>query len=161
MYGTFSDQAPTRVFILKLPLISTLPYINPSVFAGISAPPTSVQNHEPLPLARLVSIVMFPDLPVNDPLWTLVTMSWGQVITHDMSMALGTAQASKFSNYLARNRAQKKVRNLHRVSRTNVLLSRGSVGHIFVLMNLSQKEVLIFRTSLNQMLRRRRPTTLQ
>lgn len=54
-------------------------------------------NHQPLPLARLVSIVMFPDLPVDDQLWTLVTMSWGQIITHDMSMALGTAQSSKFS----------------------------------------------------------------
>lgn len=63
---------------------------------GVHAPPTSVAAHQPLPLARLVSIVMFPDLPIPDPLWTLVTMSWGQVITHDMSMALGTAQASKY-----------------------------------------------------------------
>lgn len=63
---------------------------------GIHSPPTSVQNHDELPLARLVSIVMFPDLPVPDPLWTLVTMSWGQIITHDMSMALGTTQASEF-----------------------------------------------------------------
>lgn len=71
--------------------------VAPRYADGIHSPPTSVQNHDELPLARLVSIVMFPDLPVPDPLWTLVTMSWGQIITHDMSMALGTTQAKRHS----------------------------------------------------------------
>jgi len=62
--------------------------------AGIHAPPTSVSG-EPLPGSRLISIVMFPDVPIPDPVWTLITMTWGQIVTHDMSMSMGTTQASK------------------------------------------------------------------
>jgi len=66
-------------------------YINDE---GIHAPPTSVSG-EPLPGSRLISIVMFPDVPIPDPVWTLITMTWGQIVTHDMSMSMGTTQASK------------------------------------------------------------------
>jgi hypothetical protein len=48
-----------------------------------------------LPGARLLSIVLFADVPIPDPVWTLAAMQWGQIMTHDMSMAMGTTQASK------------------------------------------------------------------
>lgn len=64
------------------------------VLTGIHAPPVSVSGAK-LPGSRLVSIVMFPDVPKNDPLWTLSSMSWGQLMTHDLSMAMGTTQASQ------------------------------------------------------------------
>ncbi|XP_014291722.1 peroxidase [Halyomorpha halys] len=63
---------------------------------GIHAPPTSVTGTN-LPGARLVSIVMFPDNPVPDPVWTLISMQWGQIITHDMSMAMGTTQTKPYA----------------------------------------------------------------
>ncbi|XP_050537896.1 peroxidase [Daktulosphaira vitifoliae] len=63
---------------------------------GIHAPPTSLTG-EPLPSSRLVSIVMFPDVPIPDPVWTLITMTWGQIVTHDMSMSMGTTQAKRHS----------------------------------------------------------------
>ena len=106
--------------------------------AGIHTPPTSVLNGADLPSARLVSIVMFPDLPVNDQLWTLVTMSWGQIITHDMSMAVGTAQASK---------CDEKAFNS----------STRSTSESVVTLNLFFRR----RASLYPMLRRRRPSLLQ
>lgn len=64
------------------------------LLTGIHAPPVSVSGAK-LPGSRLVSIVMFPDVPKNDPLWTLSSMSWGQLMTHDLSMAMGTTQASQ------------------------------------------------------------------
>jgi len=70
--------------------------------AGIHAPPTSVSG-EPLPGSRLISIVMFPDVPIPDPVWTLITMTWGQIVTHDMSMSMGTTQASKCTILLTCN----------------------------------------------------------
>lgn len=65
-------------------------------FTGIHAPPTAVSG-EALPGSRLISIVMFPDVPIPDPVWTLITMTWGQIVTHDMSMSMGTTQASKYT----------------------------------------------------------------
>lgn len=62
--------------------------------AGVHAPPISVTG-QPLPSARAVSAVLFPDIDVKDRRWTLVTMQWGQIITHDMSMAMGNTQASE------------------------------------------------------------------
>lgn len=61
---------------------------------GIHLPPVSVTGNK-LPGARLVSIVLFPDKPIPDPVWTLSSMQWGQIITHDMSMAMGTTQTSQ------------------------------------------------------------------
>lgn len=49
----------------------------------------------PLPGARLVSIALYPDVPVQDPIWTLIAMQYGQIITHDMSMIAGSTQTSK------------------------------------------------------------------
>lgn len=66
-------------------------------FSGIHAPPTSVTG-ESLSSSRLISIVMFPDVPIPDPVWTLITMTWGQIVTHDMSMSMGTTQASECDN---------------------------------------------------------------
>ncbi|XKL59210.1 hypothetical protein PGB90_000226 [Kerria lacca] len=57
---------------------------------GIHALPRSVINHEPLPLPRIISVNLFPELIVDDPLFTLVTMSWSQFVTHDLSLAMGT-----------------------------------------------------------------------
>uniref|UniRef100_A0A8D8RDW0 Peroxidase n=1 Tax=Cacopsylla melanoneura TaxID=428564 RepID=A0A8D8RDW0_9HEMI len=68
----------------------------PKYADGIKAVPTSVAGTE-LPGARLISIVMFPDLPVDDHLWTLSTMSWAQIITHDMSMSMGNSQNNRYS----------------------------------------------------------------
>lgn len=62
---------------------------------GVQSPPTSVTG-EPLPSARAISIILFPDVDINDKRWTLATMQWGQIITHDMSMAMGTTQSSEF-----------------------------------------------------------------
>ncbi|CAA9993292.1 unnamed protein product [Nesidiocoris tenuis] len=64
---------------------------------GIHLPPVSVTGNK-LPGARLVSIVLFPDKPIPDPVWTLSSMQWGQIITHDMSMAMGTTQTKPYAN---------------------------------------------------------------
>ncbi|XP_075231368.1 peroxidase-like [Lycorma delicatula] len=68
----------------------------PKYSDGVHAPPVSVTGHK-LPGSRLVSIVLFPDVPIPDPVWTLNSMQWGQIITHDMSMAMGTTQAKAHS----------------------------------------------------------------
>lgn len=65
---------------------------------GIHIPPTSVTGKK-LPGARLTSIVLFPDVPIDDPVWTLISMQWGQIITHDMSMAMGTTQTKPLANH--------------------------------------------------------------
>lgn len=59
---------------------------------GIHQPPISVTG-KPLPPSRLLSVVLFPDVDVPDPQWTLAAMQWGQIITHDMSIAAGTTQS--------------------------------------------------------------------
>ncbi|XP_014244357.1 peroxidase-like [Cimex lectularius] len=65
---------------------------------GVHLPPASVTGHK-LPGARLVSIVLFPDHNIPDPVWTLVSMQWGQLITHDMSMSMGTTQTKPLANH--------------------------------------------------------------
>lgn len=62
---------------------------------GISSPTVSVTGEE-LPSARLVSLVVFGEMDVPDPEFTLINMQWGQIITHDMSMQAGGTQSSKF-----------------------------------------------------------------
>lgn len=59
---------------------------------GIITPPKARSGND-LPLSRLVSLALYPDIPVEDPKWTLNTMQYGQIITHDMSMILGSTQA--------------------------------------------------------------------
>lgn len=63
--------------------------------AGISTP-TASRSGRPLPLSRVVSLVLHPDVPIEDPKWTLAAMQYGQIITHDMSMIAGSTQARKF-----------------------------------------------------------------
>ncbi|KAJ9595023.1 hypothetical protein L9F63_013689, partial [Diploptera punctata] len=58
---------------------------------GIQAPPVSVTGH-PLKSARQISAVLFPDAKAPDPKYTLAMMQYGQIITHDMSLAAGTTQ---------------------------------------------------------------------
>ncbi|XP_066995307.2 peroxidase isoform X2 [Anabrus simplex] len=59
---------------------------------GVQHPPLSVSG-KPLASARLISYTVFPNAEIPDKKWTLAAMQYGQIITHDMSMALGTTQA--------------------------------------------------------------------
>nr|CAD7433459.1 unnamed protein product [Timema monikensis] len=69
--------------------------VKPAKYAdGVQDPPVS-HSGKPLPGARLVSAVLFPDSDIPDPKWTLIAMQWGQIITHDLSQAAGTTQAIK------------------------------------------------------------------
>lgn len=73
----------------------TIVAIKRLIYAGIRSPTKSVTGAE-LPLSRLVSYTLFPKVDIDDPVWTLVAMQWGQIITHDMAMIDGTTQSSKF-----------------------------------------------------------------
>jgi hypothetical protein len=53
------------------------------------------KSGNPLPNARAVSFTLFPDIDIQDNLWTLVAMQWGQFISHDMGLIDGTTQSSK------------------------------------------------------------------
>ncbi|CAG9818166.1 unnamed protein product [Phaedon cochleariae] len=59
---------------------------------GISTPTLSRSGND-LPLSRSVSLIMYPDVQIEDPIWTLNAMQYGQIITHDMSMIAGSTQA--------------------------------------------------------------------
>ncbi|CAO1423296.1 unnamed protein product [Diamesa tonsa] len=61
---------------------------------GISTPTASVSG-QPLPSARLVSLIVFGEEDVPDPQFTLANMQWGQIMTHDMSMQAGGTQSRK------------------------------------------------------------------
>ncbi|KAJ8985608.1 hypothetical protein NQ317_015101 [Molorchus minor] len=50
-------------------------------------------QRQPLPGARTVSVVIYPDQQIEDPIWSLNAMQYGQIITHDMSMIAGSTQA--------------------------------------------------------------------
>ncbi len=63
-------------------------------FLGVSTPPLS-KSGKPLPGSRAVSLVIYPDVQLEDPKWTLNAMQYGQIITHDMSMIAGSTQARK------------------------------------------------------------------
>ncbi|XP_012238866.1 peroxidase isoform X2 [Bombus impatiens] len=64
----------------------------PNYGDGIRSPTKSVTGAE-LPLSRLVSYTLFPKVDIDDHVWTLVAMQWGQIITHDMAMIDGTTQS--------------------------------------------------------------------
>jgi len=64
------------------------------LLTGVQAPPVSVTGHN-LTSARQISAVLFPDAKAPDPRWTLALMQYGQIITHDMSLAAGTTQGSE------------------------------------------------------------------
>ncbi|KAK9306660.1 hypothetical protein QLX08_002738 [Tetragonisca angustula] len=72
---------------------------------GLNSPPNSVTGSE-LPLSRLVSYTLFPDNDVDDPIWTLVAMQYGQIITHDMSLAAGNSQSSSHATQCCTNDGQ-------------------------------------------------------
>lgn len=60
---------------------------------GLSAP-TLAKSGRDLPLSRTVSLLLFPDVPIQDPKFTLAAMQYGQIITHDMSMIAGSTQST-------------------------------------------------------------------
>ncbi|XP_050563043.1 peroxidase isoform X2 [Spodoptera frugiperda] len=64
---------------------------------GVSAIKTLSKTGRPLPNSRELSLRLFPDLQVIDPVWTLNTQQWGQIITHDMSLSAGEVQAPDFN----------------------------------------------------------------
>lgn len=64
------------------------------MFLGISLI-TNAKSGNELPSPRLLSLILYPDVPVKDPKFTLVAMQYGQIITHDMSMIAGSTQARK------------------------------------------------------------------
>ena len=57
--------------------------MSPKYADGISAVPVSITG-EPLPNSRLISLVVFGEMDVPDPDYTLINMQWGQIMTHDM-----------------------------------------------------------------------------
>lgn len=57
--------------------------------------PTAGKSGNPLPSARLVSYSVYPDVPLEDPIWTINAMQYGQIITHDMSLVVGNTQTRK------------------------------------------------------------------
>lgn len=44
-----------------------------------------------------MSLVAFGEADVPDPQFSLSTMQWGQIMTHDMSMLAGSTQSSKLN----------------------------------------------------------------
>ncbi|CAH0549819.1 unnamed protein product [Brassicogethes aeneus] len=87
---------------LKKPLLgsSNTPYrrLLPANYGdGISSPPLS-KSGQPLPLARYISTTVYPDIPLKDPIWTLNTMQWGQIITHDLALLKTTGSDTCCAN---------------------------------------------------------------
>ncbi|CAH1962659.1 unnamed protein product [Acanthoscelides obtectus] len=68
----------------------------PNYGDGISLP-TRARSGNPLPLSRTVSLIMYPDINLEDPIFTLNAMQYGQIVTHDMSMIAGSTQAQPHS----------------------------------------------------------------
>ncbi|XP_056640874.1 peroxidase-like [Diorhabda sublineata] len=62
---------------------------------GIQDPVLSKTGKE-LPLARSVSLLLYPDVPIEDPIFTLNAMQYGQIITHDLSMTAGSTQTQHY-----------------------------------------------------------------
>nr|CAH7728340.1 unnamed protein product [Callosobruchus chinensis] len=68
----------------------------PNYGDGISLP-TTARSGNPLPLSRSVSLIMYPDVNLEDQIFTLNAMQYGQIVTHDMSMIAGSTQAQPHS----------------------------------------------------------------
>ncbi|XP_022901583.2 peroxidase-like isoform X1 [Onthophagus taurus] len=66
--------------------------VPPNYGDGISTP-TRARSGNELPPARSLSLILYPDVPVEDPKFTVAAMQYGQIITHDMSMIAGSTQA--------------------------------------------------------------------
>ncbi|XP_015118166.1 peroxidase [Diachasma alloeum] len=61
----------------------------PAIYSDGVWTPARARSGRPLPRSRLLSHRLFPEVRIKDPQWTLATMQWGQIITHDMA-ELGT-----------------------------------------------------------------------
>ncbi|XP_063992692.1 peroxidase-like isoform X2 [Diachasmimorpha longicaudata] len=61
----------------------------PTIYSDGIWTPALAKSGRPLPRSRLLSHRLFPEVRIKDPQWTLATMQWGQIITHDMA-ELGT-----------------------------------------------------------------------
>ncbi|XP_049871288.1 peroxidase isoform X2 [Pectinophora gossypiella] len=59
---------------------------------GVYAWPRA-KSGRPLPNPREISLRLFPDRQLVDPIWNLNAQQWGQIITHDMSLTAGVAQS--------------------------------------------------------------------
>lgn len=66
----------------------------PAYADGLNMPTKSITGND-LPLSRLLSYTLTPNLDIDDPIWTLVAMQWGQVMTHDMGMIDGPTQSTR------------------------------------------------------------------
>lgn len=75
-------------------LNGTAKYLISIIYAGIRSPTKSLSGAD-LPLSRLVSYTLHPNLDIDDKKWTLSAMQYGQIITHDMAMVDGPTQSSK------------------------------------------------------------------
>ncbi|KAK6617631.1 hypothetical protein RUM44_005219 [Polyplax serrata] len=76
---------------------ANMPYgrlVRPKYADQIRQPTISVTG-KPLPPARTLSVELFPDVKIDDNRFTLATMQWGQLITHDMSLASGSTLAEQ------------------------------------------------------------------
>ncbi|CAH1635701.1 unnamed protein product [Spodoptera littoralis] len=62
---------------------------------GVSAIKTHSNTGRPLPNTRELSLQLYPDLQVIDPVWTLNTQQWGQIVAHDMSLSANDVEAHK------------------------------------------------------------------
>ncbi|XP_034944440.1 peroxidase-like [Chelonus insularis] len=63
----------------------------PPIYSDSIWEPAISTTGKTLPRSRVLSYTLFPQLTVSDPQWSLATMQWGQIITHDMAQ-LATAQ---------------------------------------------------------------------
>ncbi|XP_074029020.1 peroxidase [Leptinotarsa decemlineata] len=82
---------------LRNPVLGTpnTPYVRlvPANYGDGISTPTIAKSGNDLPLARSVSLLLYPDIQAEDHIWTLNAMQYGQIITHDMSMIAGSTQA--------------------------------------------------------------------
>ncbi|CAH0553301.1 unnamed protein product [Brassicogethes aeneus] len=82
---------------LRNPVLGTpnTPYTRllPANYGDGVMTPTTAKSGNPLPAARQISLALYPDVPLEDPIWSLNAMQYGQIITHDMSMIAGSTQA--------------------------------------------------------------------
>ncbi|KAG5895426.1 hypothetical protein JTB14_037585 [Gonioctena quinquepunctata] len=67
----------------------------PNYADKISNPPLAKSGNN-LPLARSLSLVLYPDVPIEDPIFTLLTMQFAQIVTHDTSMTAGNPQIQHY-----------------------------------------------------------------
>ncbi|XP_022826387.1 peroxidase-like [Spodoptera litura] len=64
---------------------------------GVSALKAHSKTGRPLPNTRELSLRLYPDLQVIDPVWTLNTQQWGQIVAHDLSLSANDIEAPDFN----------------------------------------------------------------